>query len=244
MTDEEIQQLVDVATALPFGDLDKLATAARNGPQSLRDLRSRSAGALREACTTVMRTMDRASLPEISGVLRGAAAAGRTDRDRVDLVWTGPDVPGSVSRLTSAVVADLVDQAQNEVLLISYAMHSEPTLTEALTRAVNRGVFVQILCERSVDNPAFNAGRVPFPGLKVRRLCWPMDKRPAGASMHAKALVIDRKIALVGSANITGTAMLRNLECGVLLHDKQIAAEIAESIDGLLSRDTLQDYHG
>ena len=159
-------------------------------------------------------------------------------------VWTGPDVPGSVSRLTSAIVANLVDQAHTDVLLISYAMYTEPALTAALARALHRGVFVQVLYERTADNPSFKGDYVPFPGLKIRRLCWPIDQRPAGASMHAKALVIDRKMSLIGSANITGPAMLKNIECGVLLRDPAIAAEIVASVESLISRQILQECFG
>jgi len=35
--------------------------------------------------------------------------------------------------------------------------------------------------------------------------------------MHAKVLVIDDRLALVGSANLTGAGLERNLECGVLV---------------------------
>ncbi len=35
--------------------------------------------------------------------------------------------------------------------------------------------------------------------------------------MHAKVLVVDGRTALVGSANVTGSAMERNLECGLLV---------------------------
>jgi cardiolipin synthase A/B len=244
LTPDDLDAVVEVARALPPADVAILVTAVQQGPQSLHAVRTKSAGALREACSSLIDIGKRTSLAEISGVLQGAANVSRDMRNRIDLVWTGPDVPGSVSRLTSGVIADLVDQARADILLISYAMHTEPTLTAALTRAVQRGVFVQVVYERAVDNPHFSGVQVPFPGLKVRRLCWPIDQRPAGASMHAKALVIDRKLSLIGSANITGTAMLRNLECGVLLHDPAISAEIVGYIESLLSRKILQECLG
>ena len=62
--------------------------------------------------------------------------------------------------------------------------------------------------------------------------------------MHAKVLVIDREITLIGSANITGTAMLRNIECGVLIHDPKIAGEIVDAITGLTESNKLQRYSG
>ncbi|MEF9411942.1 DISARM system phospholipase D-like protein DrmC [Rhodococcus sp. IITD102] len=242
MTDDDLHRLVDAVTRLPAKDTEQLAAATRSGARELRALRSRSGGLLRDACSIILPMLEHATATEICGVLRGAVAAGRQHPARMDLVWTGPDVPGSISRLTSEIVADLVDQARSEVLLISYAMHNEPTLTAAITRAVAREVFVQVLCERTADNPGFRGSSVPFPQLRIRRLCWPAEQRPPGASMHAKALVIDRATALIGSANVTGTAMLRNIECGILTDDARIAAEIAESVDSLYARKILREF--
>lgn len=242
MTDNAAEDLVTAATTLPASDVDKLVTATRHGADELRALRSRSGGPLRHACSAVLKAIEHTDAVEICGILQGASLADRRDRRTVDLVWTGPEVPGSISRLTSEVVADLVDQAHTDVLLISYAMHNEPTLTAAIGRAVDRGVFVQVLCERTADNPNFRGGSIPFPGLPVRRLCWPMEQRPAGSSMHAKVLVVDRRTTLIGSANVTGTAMLRNIECGVLIQDEKVAYEITTSIATLIARNELRSY--
>ena len=58
------------------------------------------------------------------------------------------------------------------------ARMSEPKLTDALHRAADRDVFVQLLCERRTDNPGFNGDSSPFPNLRARRLCWPAAKTP------------------------------------------------------------------
>jgi cardiolipin synthase A/B len=241
LTPEDLEVTVKMARTLPPHDIDRLVEAAGRGLPGLFALRAESTGVVREACQSLIQISDRISTAEIGGVLQGAARVYRLSRNRVDLVWTGPDVPGSISRLTSAAVAELVDQARKEVLVISYAIYAEPMLTAALTRAVNRGVFVQALYERSADNPLFHGNQAPFPGLNIRRLCWPAYRRPAGASMHAKALVIDREVVLIGSANISGPAMLRNIECGVLLRDPIIAAELVESIQSLVIQGVLEE---
>ncbi len=242
MTEDDLHRLVDALTSLPVKDTEQLAGAVRGGAQVLRALRSRTGGPLREICSLILPMLEYTTATEIYGVLRGAVTAGRQLPTRMDLVWTGPEVPGSISRLTSEVVANLIDEAHSEVLLISYAMHNEPTLAAAIERAVAREVFVQVLCERTADNPGFRGSSVPFPQLKIRRLCWPAEKRPPGASMHAKVLVIDRTTALIGSANITGTAMLRNIESGILTDDARIAAEIAKSVDWLYARKILHEF--
>jgi len=73
----------------------------------------------------------------------------------------------------------------------------------------------------------------PFRGLAVRSLYWPGRLRPAGASMHAKLLVVDRRTALVGSANLTGAGLDKNLECGLLVRGGPLPSEIAAHILGI-----------
>jgi phosphatidylserine/phosphatidylglycerophosphate/cardiolipin synthase-like enzyme len=153
----------------------------------------------------------------------------------LDVVWTGPTSRVATSRLTSAVVVDLIDQAQTDVLLVGYAVHTEPSVATALEQAQGRGIDITLLLERDVDNPAFSGAGGAFPGLVATRLCWPASARTAGASLHAKVLAVDGTAALVGSANVTGAALERNLECGLLVRGGPAPAAIREHVRNLRS---------
>jgi phosphatidylserine/phosphatidylglycerophosphate/cardiolipin synthase-like enzyme len=48
--------------------------------------------------------------------------------------------------------------------------------------------------------------------------------------MHAKILIVDRRTALIGSANLTGSALQRNLECGLLVRGGHIPGQLAEHL--------------
>jgi cardiolipin synthase len=48
--------------------------------------------------------------------------------------------------------------------------------------------------------------------------------------MHAKVLVVDRQTALVGSANLTGYGLERNLEAGILIRGGHVPALLAEHL--------------
>jgi cardiolipin synthase A/B len=151
----------------------------------------------------------------------------------------GPRIPSlpDLSQLTLAVPSDLIAEAQREVLLVRYAMFPGEDVRAALTAAAGRGISITLLLERAADNPHFAGYRDPFPDLVARRLCWPAANRPAGASMHAKLLVIDRGTALVGSANLTGYGLERNLECGLLIRGGRVPALLVQH---LLSADGIQ----
>ena len=76
--------------------------------------------------------------------------------------------------------------------------------------------------------------------LDAIRLCWPLGIRPPGASLHAKLLVIDDTSALIGSANITGAALGKNLECGLLVRGGDTARSLRQHIASLLAENYLE----
>jgi phosphatidylserine/phosphatidylglycerophosphate/cardiolipin synthase-like enzyme len=231
-----------LAAVLPVADMQDLAEAAVDGVVGLRRLRGRvAAQVVRAACDELIPILDRgASAPLVAGALLGAAHAIQQERvrQRIDVVWTGPSSTVTSSRLTSAVVIELIDSAHDEIALVSFATYGQH-IRPALDQAAARGVHVVLLLESPSDNARYTGTSYPFPGLRAQRLSWPSDRRPARAAIHAKIIVIDRKTALVGSANLTGHAMDHNLECGVLIQGGTEPARIRAHLTALVDEGTL-----
>jgi phosphatidylserine/phosphatidylglycerophosphate/cardiolipin synthase-like enzyme len=222
----------------------QLASAAARGAPGVHQLRATAANvAMRTACDSLIARLAETEPAYLAGVLSGAARAVERARQHqtVKVVWTGPESPMHGTRLTAATVIELIDSAHQEILLVSYATQTEPTIRDALATAVARGVSVTLLAERPEDNPAYSSAKVPFPALPALRLHWPASARPHGSSLHAKIIVVDDRVALVGSANLTSRAMEDNLECGILLrggpHPHAIRNHITELyLAGVLRR--------
>lgn len=226
------------AQQLPREFARDLAVALRAGTSALHALRAQVAlPASSAAVRTGLALAKQGDAAFAAGVLTGQLDAG-VDRPQVTPVWTGPESDVGHGRLTLAVVADLIDEAAHELLLASYATVPGISLRQALDAAVDRGVTVTLLLERSIDNPKFQGQGDPFPGLAARRLVWPAAARPTGASMHAKVLIVDRRTALVGSANLTGHALERNLECGLLIRAGNVPGLL---VDHLLTARGLEE---
>lgn len=233
-----ITMAVRLSRALPRGDIQRIAAALLT-PHGLTKLRAESGHRVRDACADLHRLgMDEVTRKLAAGALLGALEPD-PDSTSITPVWTGP-VTTAATRLTSAVVAELIGQAAENVLLVGYAVHSEPSVTAALHESWARGVTVTLLLERQTDNPQFKGPAEPFPGLAATRLCWPLGIRPPGASLHAKLLVIDDSAALIGSANITGAALAKNLECGLLVRGGDTARSLRQHIAALLAEKHLE----
>jgi phosphatidylserine/phosphatidylglycerophosphate/cardiolipin synthase-like enzyme len=224
------------AEQLPAADVRRLAEAAATGAPGVRQLRA-SAGSviLRDACDQLLHRLGHTESAYLAGLLTGAARAVERARrhQSVSVVWTGPESGVSSSRLTAATVIELINAARSEILLVSYATHTEPSISTALSAAVVRGVMVTLLAERHEDNPSYTALGTPFPSLNAFRLHWPATSRPPGAALHAKIIVVDDHVALVGSANLTSRAMESNLECGILIRGGPQPRAVRDHVTGL-----------
>jgi cardiolipin synthase len=234
MTDP-IATVQALAHELPSQDLLALSAAASRGEGGLRDLRAQaSSNIVRRACAEVIACLDHYSCDYLSGALAAAAAVteARANAQSTDVVWTGPHTRVTSSRLTAHSIITLINEAKREIWLVSFATQTEPGISAALKAAAARGVEITLLMERNADNPTYSFRGLPFPTLEATRLAWPASRRHARyASLHAKILVTDESTALVGSANVTGAAMVVNLECGILLrggpHPKAIRAHLS-----------------
>lgn len=73
---------------------------------------------------------------------------------------------------------------------------------------------------------------IRFPASPHTGCAAPAAARPASAAMHAKLLIVDRRTALVGSANLTSHGLERNLECGLLVRGGAVPSRLAEHLLG------------
>lgn len=218
------------SSQLPGPFARRLAQALVAGPAALQALKSvaaqpSSAAALRSALTV----STRGDGPYLAGLILGRLEADE-EHATITPVWTGPTSSARHGRLTLAVLSDLIAEATREIVLVSYATLPSPDVRAALLKATDGGVALVLLLERPVDNPGFQGQANPFPGLPAMRLHWPSSVRERNASMHAKILVVDRRVALVGSANLTGYGLERNLECGLLVRGGPVPRLLVEHL--------------
>jgi len=218
------------------------------GPDALRAVVEHAAAAWpREA---ILRAIPGAEplLDALSGLDRSAAlaylaglAAGYAQRAgevSVETVWSGPASHHVPVRATAVVLADIVGQAQHELLLMTYSAKPHQILTESLCAAIARGVAVSVVVETLQGAGSALSGDEPyraFTGITGIELWhWPISRRTEpGAKMHAKLAVADRRTLLVSSANLTQAGVAKNIEAGLLIRGGTAPLRAAEHVDAL-----------
>jgi len=121
-------------------------------------------------------------------------------------------------------LVDLIDSARSSINLVVENLGQTTVIKDALQRALNRKVAVRIVvpeCDLN-PNPYYN-----FPALydlaavggQIRVTMNPSS--PTAPYMHAKAIVIDHKIAFVGSQNFSFTSLTKARELGVVFANQK-----------------------
>jgi len=187
--------------------------------------------------------------PEVTGAALGPAIAAaahahelaRTD-PHIQLVMSGPATRHLHSRQSDQVLLEVIAGAQEELLLVTYALYMYDDLKKALTSATGRGVTVRVLAEDPADNKNYSGSPMTaLAGIAADRLRWPRDQRPDGnTSMHAKIAIADRTTVLLTSANLTNKAANDNLEAGLLINGGDLGERLSRHIDDLRANGILQ----
>lgn len=158
-----------------------------------------------------------------------AASPSESDGARAQLVASGPDQPDDT--IFTLLVSGCFT-SQRRILAVTPYFVPDPTLLTALSLAARRGIEVDlVLPERS------NHKLADF--VRHRSL---RDLTASGARVwlhprmvHAKAVLFDDDLALVGSANLDGRSLFLNYEMMVAFYDRRSVGAFATWIESCRS---------
>lgn len=178
---------------------------------------------------------------EVAGMLLGASEARlRVERElSVELVWTGPTTRFVPTRRTEQVLLDLIASARTDLFLVSFVAYDVRSVVAAMNEAANRGVRLRVLLEASQEHGgSLNidpAGTMRASVPKVEIFTW--KEKPESfvdGKVHAKVAVVDGARAFVTSANLTGHALEKNMEAGVLINGGSVPKTLSEHLQALI----------
>jgi|SRR5690625_2170182 len=158
----------------------------------------------------------------------------------IELVWTGPTTQYIYARRTDQVLLEVIAAAEKTLFLTSFVLYDVDVVVRALNEAINRGVVVSILLESSKRH----GGSVPYDAIgqiqkSVPSAClyaWrEKESLHMGGRVHAKVAVADDEICFITSANLTGYAMEKNMEAGVLINGGKTPQLLYEHLHALIN---------
>jgi phosphatidylserine/phosphatidylglycerophosphate/cardiolipin synthase-like enzyme len=181
--------------------------------------------------------------------LTGAGLGGNreyvaVDDDRADVTaaeqivaadLAGADTPATGGRVAASPggtrpAVEAVMAGARATLDVEMEELSDVQMVDALAGARARGAAVSAVLPAAGRSAATDAAarRLAGAGVTVRFLDTP--------GIHAKALVADRRLVVLGSANLTTASLDANREVGLMVADAAAAGLVAETIAGDVAR--------
>lgn len=250
--DRLIGAIVHAAGTLAPGVLDDAAATIADYEQPEFGLRRRLGDELPVTAVEALQPLLDAWSADgvVAASLRAAAATAdrmRTEQ-QVEIVWTGPKTDAVHARTTREALLEVINAANHQLTLFSYAGHHVPDVVTAVLARVDRDVEVRMVLETSKDSQGGLTvdAAAAFGDLagKCKFFIWPLERRQVhsdkSASMHVKAALADDHTVLVTSANLTGAALLRNMELGLLVKRGPVPAALAAHVDALIDQEELR----
>ncbi|HZR92989.1 MAG TPA: DISARM system phospholipase D-like protein DrmC [Gaiellaceae bacterium] len=244
---ELVEAIGRVVSALPDGALDALERAFGEGASASAVVEAVPTDAYRERARALVRAQEDAG---VDGRAVGIAIAAARERERaarrqrVSVVWTGPETPAIAMRRTDQALLELIAMACRRLIVMSFAVYKVPEVAAALVAAAGRGCQVAIVLESEAES----GGKVTYEmsqalGSEVAEhatlYTWPSDQRPEvgggkRASLHAKCAVADGERLLVSSANLTEYAFTKNIELGLLVEGGDAPQRVQAHLETLI----------
>jgi len=175
---------------------------------------------------------------------RATSVRMQAETPSIRLVWTGPISTTAPVRSTVGVLLDLIEKAQQEIIIVGYVITAAATIVfERLAAAQKRGVQVVLIGDRLEEK------------LDVLRTCWPQGQRwpalysragtPADprSALHAKLAIVDQRYMLVTSANLTYHGLAGNLEIGLEIEGR-VAGEVVALLNRLIAENICIRIYG
>ena len=175
----------------------------------------------------------------------------------LDLVISGPDVQGMPMGDTGASMHALVSTATESVCLVGYAIYGGRNIFKQLAARMEELPELEVKFLLNVPRHPTNTSEASLIALKFahdfREKEWPGQRLPQiyydprsletdstrRASLHAKCVIVDRKEALITSANFTDAARNRNIEVGLCLRQSEMVRRLAVYFEALIANNVL-----
>lgn len=160
-----------------------------------------------------------------------ASAAPEGTTTRVQVVASGPDVQGDP--LYESLIS-LLFAAQERIWVVTPYFVPDEILSRALELAARRGVDVRIVIPHRSNHLSADLARVGY--LRQIEQAGGKILRYKPVMVHAKVVIVDRELAVVGSANMDMRSLFLNYEVALFLFSRERVAEAEQWLEALMSR--------
>lgn len=168
---------------------------------------------------------------DISACLAEAPRVSGSGNIPAQVIGTGPIF--SYDAMPSCF-SELIHSAREELVVTTPYFIPDEQLLYALTSAARRGVRTILVFPKRNDSRFVAGASRSYYGDLIKAGAQIFEFRPG--LLHAKTMVVDRTVALIGSANLDRRSFELNFENNILFSDPGFAAEIRSRQDDYIAQ--------
>jgi cardiolipin synthase len=159
----------------------------------------------------------------------------------LQVVASGPDVPGDP--LYEGIVS-MIQEAEKSIIIVTPYFIPDEVLLRSLIVKARAGREVTLIVPFRSNHPVTDYARRYY--TRELRAAGGNVKHFLPRMLHAKAVIVDDKVALYGSPNFDLRSLFVNFEVGIFVHSTTEVAKLRAWADGLLQhcRDPLVERPG
>ncbi len=148
-----------------------------------------------------------------------------------EILATGPEFVREGVRGIEPVLEELIQEASDEIQIVAYVITERAShILSLLDNACSRGVKVTLIINKFHSQANTIKTNLKHLVSKYRNIQVIDFYKYNQKQVHAKALVVDRRKGIIGSANLSWNGMYGNYEIGVFISKDQ-AWMVARIID-------------
>jgi cardiolipin synthase len=162
-----------------------------------------------------------------------AQAGGAPVRGAAELqvVASGPDVPGDP--LYEGIIA-MIQQAERNIWIVTPYFIPDEVLLRSLIVKARAGCSVTLVVPAHSNHPVTDYARRNFTRQLIAAGCHVLLYN--AGMIHAKAIVVDEHVALIGSPNFDLRSLFLNFEIGVLVYTEPEVASIRAWVGDVMAK--------
>lgn len=147
-------------------------------------------------------------------------------------------LPEPDHRALERYYAQLIDAAKSEILISSPYLRPTPLVSEALRRAIQRGVQVVIQTRINLKGDTMDwlyseANKESINSFYKTAAIYEWMEN---SILHSKFMIVDRQVTFMGSVNLSRRSFIQDAENSLVIRDAAFAQRMAEMLEGYVQK--------
>lgn len=157
--------------------------------------------------------------------------------EEFELVTTNPSYKEIKTRKSYSVFNEILNNAKESILITGYSISSfADDLLEILLKKSKHGIKVSLFVNNLDEKRELLDKLVLFKGKYLEIFEFSNDKENTTKALHAKVILVDHKIGLISSSNLSYNGLIDNIEMGIKFDSSKKGEEIKQFFHTLIKK--------